>query len=391
MYAPNFTITNPILQSISLIEAAKALIDSSPLLPSWEKRFQDEAVVRTVHHGTHLEGNELDFSQAKRVIEGEVISARSRDVQEVINYRNVIEFIGKVKHDLDEDLLKKLHAAITDKILPADEAGRYREKNVVIRNSRTGNITFRPPPAVEIPSQVRSFFNWLDSDQATHAVIRAGITHYELVRIHPFIDGNGRVARAATMLILFDAGYDIRRFFSLEEYYDRNAKDYYKALQSVGKKRWEVGSGKWETEVGSGIDESLKSKNQNISPQRSDQVGPNHTSHITHHTSHYNLTPWLEYFVQGLAIEFNRVKKKIAKISRDLNLKNALGGQIYLNDRQLKIIEHIQDFGFLQNKIFFRLFPDISEDTVLRELKELINKGIIAKKGKTKAARYVLA
>lgn len=355
VYNPNFTITNSILANIGLIEAAKALIDASPLLPSWEKRFQDEAIVRTVHHGTHLEGNELDLSEAKRILEGENVVARPRDVQEVINYRNVIEFIGKSKRAPNEELLRQLHKLTTERILPADEAGHYREKSVVVRNSRTGEVSFRPPPPVEIPHQIRAFLQWLAQETTAHPVLRSGIAHYELARIHPFVDGNGRVARAATMLVLYNAGYDIRRFFSLEEHYDKNAEAYYKALQSVS-------SGDYQ------------------SPRRA-----------ADNIRHYNLTPWLEYFVEGLAVEFTRVKEKVAKISRDLNLKNTLGGQIYLNDRQLKIIEHVQEVGFLQNKQFSRLFPDLSDDTILRELNDLLKKNIVKKKGKTKAARYVLA
>lgn len=356
MYSPKFTITNLILKSIGQIDAAKALIDASPLLPSYEKRFRDEAVARTVHHGTHLEGNMLEFSEARRVIEGEKIAARERDIQEVINYRNVIEYIGdakrsnteatepskETKKDRDgytEDLLIKLHKLITEKVLPEEQIGAYRKKSVVVRNSRTGKVSFRPPPFVEVPYLIEAFLTYLNQKSDLHPVLRSGIAQYELVRVHPFVDGNGRVARAFCTLVLYRENYDIRRFFSLEEYYDKNTSDYYSALQSVKG----------------------------------------------------DLTPWLQYFTTALSHEFNRIKNKVEKISRDLNFQNTLGGQIYLNDRQLKIIEHIQEVGFLQNKQFDKLFPDISDDTVLRELKDLSKKNIIKKKGKTKAARYTLA
>ena len=166
--------------------------------------------------------------------------------------------------------------------------------------------------------------------------------HYELVRIHPFIDGNGRVARALSTLILFLEGYDIRKFFSLEEYFDSVATQYYEALQSVEKEKG-------------------------------------------------NLTNWLEYFTEGLAIELSKIKDKVEKISIDGNLKKKLGKQIMLSDRQLKIIEYIQEAGYLQNQAFKTLFPMVSEDTILNELKELLKTKIIKKKGKTKGAKYVMA
>lgn len=382
MYNPQFTITNPILRNISLIEAAKALIDTSPLLPSWERRFQDEAVVRTVHHGTHLEGNELNFSEAKRVIEGEKIVARERDIQEVINYRNVIEFIGKTEDTkLTEALIKKLHRLTTEKILPTNQVEEYRRTSVVIRNSTTGEISFRPPPAVEIPYLLRALLEWLTGTPELHHVLKAGTAHYEIARIHPFTDGNGRVARAVTMLILYKEGYDIRRFFSLEEYYDRNAETYYGALQSVSTPSTPAPYSSEASSSGS----NLPARPARLAKRAGGEPRTPRDSPAA------NLTPWLEYFVEGLAIEFNRIKEKIARISQDLKFQHALGGQVYLTDRQLKIIEHIQEVGFLQNQMFSHLFPNLSDDTILRELNDLMKKNIIKKKGKTKAARYVLA
>lgn len=347
MYRPTYTITNSILRDVGSIDAAKAIIDASPLLPAWEKRFQDDALVRAVHHGTHLEGNELNIADTRRLIEGEKIAGRPRDVQEIINYRNVIDYIGKeqledsLPKDLDEQLLKSLHKLTAENILEEDKIGVYRGSQVVVRNSYTGDVSFRPPPAVEVPYLTREFLNWLKDELKTHPIIKAGIVHFELVRIHPFVDGNGRVARAFTAAVLYKEHYDTRRFFSLEEHYDRDAASYYKALGSV--------------------------------------------------TDALDLTAWLEYFVEGLAIEFMRVKQKVMKISRDLKFQHVIGGQVYLNNRQIKVIEYIQEHGFMQNSAFQAIFPDISDDTVLRELKDLVKKGIIKKRGRTKASRYILA
>lgn len=346
MYAPQYRITNKILRDIAKIEAAEEMIKNSPLLPLWEKRFKEEAVIRAVHHGTHIEGNPLRKNEAKDVLEGKEIIARPRDIQEIINYRKVIEFIDleakKRIEKITEPLIKKLHRIIAHKVLPEDKAGVYRTKQVVIRSSETGEVTFRPPPPVEVPFLMREFLYWLNryDEKEIHPVLKAGISHHELVRIHPFIDGNGRVARVLATLILFLGGYDIRRFFSLEEYYDKDSILYYKNLQKA---------------------------------------------------SSGDLTVWLEYFVHGAAVEFTRVKEKVLKLSRDVKLKERFGGeQIYLTDRQIKIIEYIQEVGYLQNKMFSNLFPDVSDDTVLRDLNYLIKKGLIKKRGKTKAARYVM-
>jgi Fic family protein len=353
MYQPKFTITNKILKNIGQIEASKEVIDHAPLLPYFEKEFQKQAMVRAVHFGTHIEGNELNLSQAEKVLSGVEISARERDIQEVINYRKVIEHIGKTqktseqegKFKLTENIIKEMHKITTEKILEEAKCGEYRKTQVVVKNSFTGEVAFRPPMALSVQFQVRDLLDFINNteEKDMHPVLKSAIVHYELVRIHPFVDGNGRVARALSTLILYLENYDIRRFFSLEEYFDLNATDYYDALQSV-----EKGNG--------------------------------------------DLTHWLEYFTLGLAIELSKIKDKVENISIDVKLKEKLGGSpLMLTERQLKIIEYIQKTGYLQNQAFGQIFPMVSEDTVLNELKVLLKHKIIRKQGVTKSSKYIMA
>lgn len=348
MYIPQYTINNKILQNIGIIEGAREIIMNAPLVPAYEKKFREEAIVRTVHHGTHIEGNELNLTETGQVLKGNAIVGRDRDIQEVINYRNVLNYLdyagqGEISQGkVTEAIIKKIHFLTTEKILDKEKSGEYRKTQVVVKNSQTGEITFRPPPAIEVPYQVKEFLDWLNNlqEDEIHTVLKTGIVHYELVRIHPFIDGNGRMARAVATLILFLDNYDIKKFFSLEEYFDSDAADYYDALRSA---------------------------------------------------SSGDLTQWLVYFTYGLAIELTRIKEKIRKLSTDVHLKEKLGGkQVFLTDRQITLIEYIQRTGYLQNKSFRDLFPKISEDTILRDLKDLLEKQIIKKEGKTKAARYIL-
>lgn len=342
MFDPQFNISNTILKNIGTIEAAREVIADAPLLPLWEKKFRDDAVVRTAHHGTHVEGNRLNLSEAKDVLMGKDVIGRARDVQEVINYRKTLQMIEaeaeKGLQKITEQTVKKLHRYTTDRILEPDQVGEYRTKKVIIRNSATGEITFRPPPPIEVPFLMREFMYWVNKDSDIHPVLKSGIAHHQLAAIHPFIDGNGRVARALSTLILFLEEYDIRRFFSLEEYYDRDAIEYYKHLNLANEG---------------------------------------------------NMTAWLDYFVLGVAMEFDRVKKQVLKLSKDTYLKDKLGGkQVFLTERQTRLIEYIQSIGYLQNKMFGDAVPNVSEDTVLRDIADLIEKGIIKKVGKTKAARY---
>src|SRR6185437_5574026 len=159
MYNPKYSITNIILRNIGIIEAAREVIDHAPLLPYYEKEFQKDAMVRSVHHGTHIEGNELNLDQAEKVIAGQDVVARQRDIQEVINYRRVMEYLeGKDeqgKKIIDEEFIKKLHRMTVEKILPPEKIGEFRKTQVVVKNSLTGEVTFTPPVAIAIPAQIQ--------------------------------------------------------------------------------------------------------------------------------------------------------------------------------------------------------------------------------------------
>lgn len=351
MLRPKYTISNSILQNVAKIEASREVIENSPLVPAWEERFREEALVRQVHFGTHIEGNDLSLDEAKEVIEGKEITARSRDIQEVLNYRKVVDFInkeGKSSAEIDLEMILKIHKLTVDKLVPDEQVGKFRSVKVVVKGVETGQVTFTPPDPAEVPKQIIDFLDWFNSIQAqkTSPILKAGIVLYEIVRIHPFTEGNGRTARAVATLSLFKDDYDVKRFFSLEEYYDEDLPAYYRALQQAS--------------------------NQLVTDE-----------------SERDLTLWLEYFTEGLAIEIARIKEKVKKLSVDLRLKGRQG-QITLNERQIRLVEFMDNYGSINNKQWRDLFPMVSDDTILRDLKDLINKKLVKKSGSTKAALYKL-
>ncbi|HBQ50803.1 TPA: hypothetical protein DD690_02380 [Candidatus Daviesbacteria bacterium] len=357
MFIPKYTITNKILKDIGIVEASREVIMHAPLIPAWEAKFRKEAIERTIHHGTHLEGNQLSEEEVKDVLDGHEVVARDRDVQEVLNYRNVLKFIDGVatqigssgNYNFTIETILEIHKLTTEKILPEGSTGKFRVRQVVVKNTKTGEISYTPPPAVEVPYLIEDLVNWINSDEgkSVQPVIKAGIIHYEIARIHPFVDGNGRVARAVATLLMFLDNYDIRKFFSFEEYFDENPMDYYLTLQAV-------------------------------------------SNQLVLDTHERDLTPWLEYFTEGVAIELNRVKEKVQRISVDARVKDRLGEQVVLNERQMMIMEYLHRHNGMSNRDFRKIFPDFSDDTVLRELKFLRQKGLVKKAGGTKKAQYVL-
>lgn len=357
MFTPKYTITNRTLKNIGVIDASREVVLNSPLIPAYEAKFKKEAIERFVHHGTHLEGNQLSFEQAQDVLDGHDVVARDRDIQEVINYRNVLKFIDSIAtrigpgkpYFLTIETLLEVHKLTVEKLVEPEKVGSFRTRQVVLRNSKTWQISYTPPPAVEVPYLVEDLVNWVNSEDTRelHPVIKAGIVHYELARIHPFSEGNGRTARAIATLLLFLDGYDIRKLFSLEEYFDCDPLNYYTTLQAVSNQL----------------------------------VMDNHER---------DLTPWIDYFAEGMAIELNKVKERVRRISLDGRVKDRLGEQVTLNERQMMIMEYLHRHKEMQNRDFRKIFPDFSDDTVLRELKFLKEKELIKKIGGTKKAAYVL-
>lgn len=368
MYSPKYTISDSILKNISVIEVCREVIGNAPLIPVYERKFREDALVRTVYHGTHIEGNDLTLAQAEKILvgfKGETdalltikktgVVAKERDVQEIINYRGVMDWIDEqfgretTTGRYTEAQIKHLHNLVVHKIVSQEHDGVYRKTQVVLRDSRTGEITFRPPPSVEVPYLMEDFVGWLNSSKGReiHTVIRAGISHYGLAAIHPFVEGNGRTARAFATLVLFVEGYDIRRLFSLEEYFDRDAEAYYRALVLTSDQSRELGE--------------------------------------------RDLTFWLEYFTKGLALELGRVKEQVRKLSIDLRVKLKRGEQVMLTDRQIKVVEYLSENGQVVMGQLRDLFPRYSEDTVLRDIQSLITSGVVLRYGKTKGAYYRLA
>ena len=352
MYSPKYSISNKILKNIGAIEASKEVIESAPLVPTFQKQFQTDAVIKTVHHGTHIEGNDLTYLQTKKILEGGEVYGRPRDIQEIINYRNVVTLLDELafkRGGYEPDMLKEIHKLTVEKIVSPEKVGVFRTSQVVIKDEVTGEVVFSPPPFIEIPYLLDDFFAWLNSSEALeiHPILKAGITHYILVAIHPFVEGNGRVSRAFATLILIRDGYDIKKFFSLEEHFDSDPASYYEAFSNVDKQSKNIGA--------------------------------------------RDLTAWLEYFTQAVAAELSQIKEKVKRLSIDTRLKVKMGEQVSLSERQVRLFEYVSDQGSAGMLDLKKVLPMVSDDTILRDVRDLLEKGIIKKTGSTKASRYVIS
>lgn len=344
MFKPNFRYTNKIVNNLTQISAARELILNSPLIPKWEVALRREAIIRSAHSSTSIEGNKLSWEQVSDLAHGREVMATRKDKQEVLNYLKVLENIDKVtdsKKIIEGDILN-VHKMLTQETLEnPSNCGVYRSRYVVVANRLTGEVIFRPPVNEDVPGLVRALIEWLNSTEAKllDPVIEAGIAHYEFVRIHPFIDGNGRTARVLATLILYIRGFDAKQFFCLDDYYDSDRPSYYRALQSVDQRT-------------------------------------------------LDLTNWLEYFVEGVNVGIEAVKERIIRLSSE-RLKTTKKGQIALTEKQMRIVEFINLHGKITNKDVRTMFK-ISSQAAHKEIMKLVKLDVIKPVGKGRSLSYQL-
>ncbi|MGD0079725.1 MAG: Fic family protein [Methanoregula sp.] len=343
-FSPAFTYSHEMVKRLAAITAAREVILHAHLVPKWEVSIRREQLVRAAHASTAIEGNPLSLEEVSRLAEGRDVMAARRAKAEVLNYLRVLEHIDTYQNGgkiLEEHILA-LHRDITQGTLdnPAAE-GAFRKVRVVVGNRHTKEVVYSPPPAKEVSPQMAALASWLNSDEAhqMHPVLVAGIAHYELVRIHPFVDGNGRTARALATLILAMREFDIKRFFTLDDFYDSDRPAYYAVLKAVN-------------------------------------------------ATYPDCTVWMEYFTEGVEISLHRVKERVLLLSSDEHRK-ASGGQVALSDRQMKIIEYIHAHGSVKSGDLMRLYG-ISRQAAGKELAGMIERNLIKTERKGRATQYVM-
>ena len=140
------------------------------------------------------------------LVDGKDVLAGEKDKKEVQNYVDLLGYIDGLKESssIVEEVLLEIHRLTVKGILPDSSAGNYCKVRVVVGDPKTGKVTYTPPMPEDVPLLTKSLLEWLNSEEAFDLMpaMQAGIAHYELARIHPFVDGNGRTARALTTFIL---------------------------------------------------------------------------------------------------------------------------------------------------------------------------------------------
>lgn len=338
VFKPKFTITNKINNALLEIERARGFLDATKLKDEWIIQMQSEALILEAHHSTHIEGTQLTLDQAQLILTGEnVDNVRPDDRQELLNYKETMDFVSDYldkKTEITEGLIKNVHHILVKDVRGGTlEPGQYREVQNYVVNTATQEIIYTPPAPEEVSGLMKEFVEWLNNMEDVPPVLVAGIAQHKFVDIHPFIDGNGRTARVLCTLILYLNGYDFKRLFSLSEFYDTNRPGYYHAIQSV----------------------------------RQDDL---------------DLTPWLEYFIDGLKVQMLEVKDRgEVTIKKEIIMERSK--KAGLNERQENIMLYLLE----NNKATvdeIKQKHDIVRRTVQRDFAVLVDAGLVKEVAKSK-------
>ena len=171
--------------------------------PDELKRYQQTVFARYVQGTTAIEGNTITLRQAEELLEHNVTPAGKslREVYEIINFRKLRSFLEDYGGDVSERVIKKMYSIVMENLL--ESAGEYRRIQVLIEKAE-----HEPPPAFEVPELMKELVRWYRANKKSmHPFELAVLLHTKFVTIHPFVDGNGRVARALMNFVLERNGY----------------------------------------------------------------------------------------------------------------------------------------------------------------------------------------
>ena len=195
------------LSRYAKLDEMKQQLDAHrPLPPSIVANLHEDLVLRWTYHSNAIEGNTLTLKETKVALEGITIGGKTiREHFEAINHREAIHFVEelvKKNEPLSEWDIRSIHQLIL-KNIDDGHAGVYRTTNVII--SGADHV---PPDALHVGSQMQQFIKWYNTEAVSlHPVERSARVHADLVKIHPFVDGNGRTSRLLMNLELMKAGF----------------------------------------------------------------------------------------------------------------------------------------------------------------------------------------
>ena len=223
-YKPPFTITNEILALVSSISEKVGHISAISNLES-KPHLRKNNRIKSIHSSLKIEANSLSLGQVRDVINGRTVLGEQREIQEVKNAYAAYERFTEIE-PYSIDNLKFFHGIMTKYVV--EESGDFRRGEEGVFNG--DECIFMAPPAQLVPQLMDDLFSWMKEEKnRVHPLIMSSIFHYEFVFIHPFADGNGRMARLwhTAMLANWKSVFE---YIPIESQIEKFQNEYYDAI-----------------------------------------------------------------------------------------------------------------------------------------------------------------
>jgi Fic family protein len=210
----------------------------------WYGSLRRLSEARQIQGSNTIEGYDARLDDAAAIAAGEEpLDADEETRRALSGYHEAMTYVLQLAADEDfsysAQLIKSLHFMMTSYDLQ-NRPGRWRLGDIYVRKEETGEIVYEGPDAEQVPSVIEELMASLNNPVAEDMrLVQAGMAHLNLVMIHPFRDGNGRMARCLQSLVLARSGVLDPVFISIEEYLGRNTQQYYDILAKVGAGSWQ--------------------------------------------------------------------------------------------------------------------------------------------------------
>ncbi|MEK7617204.1 MAG: Fic family protein [Patescibacteria group bacterium] len=351
MFDPKYVASPKTISNMTEIAEIKAAVERSRVLPLNEAQLRRQAILRMAHTSTSIEGNKLAQFEVGKVLEGKKIRASQKDILEVENYYQalkLLESMSKSKKNINLEEILKLHKVVINGLVEKNKVGNIRKGDVFVLDDLGDGrekLRFKAPPAKDVGGMLEDLLLWLNKSkkESVHPIIRAGILHLQFVTIHPFTDGNGRVARLLTQLQLYRDGWDFRKILVLEDYYDRDRMSYYNAENRAQGKEYE---------------------------------------------KDMDFTSWLEYFTQGFLVEARKALEQVQLIGFGKTSKKS--EQVFLDRDEIQIMDFLTTTGRIISDDVVDILK-LAKRSAQLKLKGLVDKKLILPQGKGPATFYTLS
>ncbi len=346
-YKPAYNHTDEIAGNLEDLERAHWAFDRLIVEPKYEGWLRRRAFVRSGHHTLHIEGNTLNVGQVAEILDNPDVTDQDGEKEEVRNWNRAMQFVDSVSAATEVPitplLVRHVHSLVLGPYDSVHLPGDYRRGEARVRHPISRKPVYIGPLAGDVADLMHQFGRWLANDASQlHPVLAAGIAHLRLVEIHPFVDGNGRTARALTTLLLQRRNYSFNKLLAIERYFDVDLMKYCSAISET---------------VGASFEDGR------------------------------DLTGWLEYFTSAMAIEVSIVSEEVIGLRRLMEEWHEILSESGYSERHRDILVYAGINDGIRTRDVIRI-GKVSGVTASDDLRRLEKAGLLKAEGHTRARIY---